>query len=64
LSEPQDISNRTHEYTVSNPNGETMREIAEKLLKDANRWKEIAQLNPGFQPLLPIPATASIKLPD
>jgi hypothetical protein len=41
-----------------------MREIAEKLLKDANRWKEIAQLNPGFQPLLPIPATASIKLPD
>jgi len=63
-SEPQDISSRTHEYTVSNPNGETMREIAEKLLRDANRWKEIAQLNPGFQPLLPIPATASIKLPN
>jgi hypothetical protein len=55
---------RSRDYTVNNPNGETMREIAEKLLGNANRWQEIAKLNPGFQPLLPIPSTASIKLPE
>lgn len=59
-----ETGSRAREYTIDNPNGETMREIAEKLLGNANRWQEIAKLNPGFQPLLPIPATASIKLPE
>ncbi|MFL5244954.1 MAG: hypothetical protein ACJ8FY_22865 [Gemmataceae bacterium] len=62
--ETQDNSIQAREYSVDNPNGETMREIAEKLLRDPNRWMEIARLNPGFQPLLPIPATARIKLPN
>jgi hypothetical protein len=62
--ESDDNSSGSREYTVYNPNGETMREIAEKLLGNANRWQDIAKLNPGFQPLLPIPATASIKLPE
>jgi hypothetical protein len=61
--DPEENAPRSRDYTVNNPNGETMREIAEKLLGDVNRWQEIAKLNPGFQPLLPIPATASIKLP-
>jgi hypothetical protein len=43
--------------------GEKLYDIAVRLLGDGNRWGEIRDQNPGWNPALPIPAGTSLTLP-
>jgi hypothetical protein len=44
--------------------GEKVYDIATKVLGDGNRWVEIRDLNPGWNPELPIPAGIALRLPQ
>jgi hypothetical protein len=44
--------------------GEKVYDIATKVLGDGNRWVEIRDLNPGWNPELPIPAGITLRLPQ
>ena len=50
-------------YTVQEPGGERIRDIARRFLGNADRWTEIYRLNPSTRPELPIPTGTSLKLP-
>lgn len=55
-------------YVVQNPNGESILDIAERVLGNRNRWTDIYRLNqahPNVQPqsLTRIPAGTDLKLP-
>lgn len=59
-------SERTANSTVSyivQGNGETMREIARKMLGDGERWVEISKLNPAFRPSYQVPGGSNLRLP-
>jgi hypothetical protein len=43
--------------------GEFEYDIARKLLGDGERWMEIHNLNPGWDPARPVPAGTAVKLP-
>ncbi len=49
-------------YTVRPP-GEFLYQIADRLWKDADRWGELAQLNPGVSPETPVKPGTVLKLP-
>jgi hypothetical protein len=44
--------------------GEKVYDIASRQLGDGNRWVEIRDLNPGWNPELPIPAGTTLMLPQ
>jgi hypothetical protein len=43
--------------------GEKLYDLATRLLGDGNRWVEIRDMNPGWNPELPIPAGTTLHLP-
>lgn len=51
-----------NEYRVTNPAGETIREIARKLYGDPNGWQKLWKLNPDLDPTLPIPSGTALRL--
>lgn len=54
------------DYTVANPNGESILDIAERVLGNRARWTDIYRLNqgnPSVQPQFRIPAGTSLKMP-
>lgn len=51
-----------NEYRVTNPAGETIREIARKLYGDPNTWQKLWKLNPDLDPTLPIPSGTALRL--
>ncbi|MBI2805719.1 MAG: hypothetical protein HYX68_12135 [Planctomycetes bacterium] len=50
-------------YTVQNPNGESILDIAERALGNRTRWYDIHSLNRSYQPQFRIPAGTQLKLP-
>ncbi len=53
-------------YTVQNPNGESILDIAERVLGNRSRWTAIYDLNranPAVQPQFRIPVGTSLKMP-
>jgi hypothetical protein len=53
---------RQSSYQVSGT-GEMFRDIARKTLNDPERWVEIYQLNRTYDPSVPVPAGAELRLP-
>jgi hypothetical protein len=60
---PASTSRATDEYRVTREAGETIREVAQKVLRDGNGWKKLYELNPGIDPTLPLPAGTIVRLP-
>lgn len=61
---PAVVTNRSKdEYRVTAEAGETIREVARNALGDANRWKQLYDLNPGIDPTVPIPVGTTLRLP-
>jgi len=61
---PSQSSGRT--YTVKNANGESILDIAERVLGSRGRWNDIYQLNranAAVQPQFRIPAGTELKMP-
>lgn len=57
-----ETSRPTDEYRVSRESGETVREVAQKVLGDAAAWKKLYELNPNIDPTLPLPAGTILRL--
>ncbi len=51
------------EYRVTAEAGETIREIAGKVLGDSNAWQRLYKLNSNIDPTLPIPTGTVLRLP-
>jgi nucleoid-associated protein YgaU len=51
------------EYKVTAPNGETIREVAQKVFGNPNLWRRIGELNPDIDPTLTIPTGTSLRIP-
>lgn len=50
-------------YQVKSPNGESILDIAERVLGNRARWHEIYRVNPSYQPQFRIPAGTVLKMP-
>jgi hypothetical protein len=50
-----------NEYRVSRDSGETIREVAQKVLGDGAAWKKLYDLNPNIDPTLPLPAGTILR---
>jgi hypothetical protein len=50
-------------YTVQNPNGESILDIAQRVLGDRSQWHRIYRVNPGYQPQNMIPAGTKLTIP-
>jgi hypothetical protein len=57
------IATSQDEYKVTAPAGETIREIAQKVLGNANAWRRVWDLNQDVDPTQPIPAGTTLRLP-
>jgi LysM domain len=51
-------------YTVQNPNGESILDIAERVLGDRSQWHKIYRVNPNYPPQNRIPAGTTLTLPS
>jgi LysM domain len=50
-------------YTVQNPNGESILDIAERVLGDRGQWHKIWRVNPSYPPQNRIPAGTKLEIP-
>ncbi|MFN4260078.1 MAG: hypothetical protein ACK4RK_12350 [Gemmataceae bacterium] len=50
-------------YKVGSAN-ETFRDVARKTLNNPERWMQIYQLNPTFDPKIPLPIGAELRMPE
>jgi hypothetical protein len=57
-----ETSRPTDEYRVTRESGETIREVAQKVLGDGAAWKKLYDLNPNIDPTLPLPAGTILRL--
>jgi len=53
----------TRSYKVQNSKGESILDIAERVLGNRGRWNEIYRLNPTYRPEFPIPYGAELRMP-
>ncbi len=51
-------------YTVQNPGGESILDIAERVLGDRSQWHKIYRVNPNYPPQNRIPAGTTLTLPS
>jgi len=51
-------------YTVQNPNGENILDIAERVFGDRSQWHKIYRVNPNYPPQNRIPAGTTLTLPS
>lgn len=51
-------------YTVQNPAGESILDIAERVLGDRSQWHKIFRVNPNYPPQNLIPAGTTLTLPS
>jgi hypothetical protein len=56
-----ETSRPTDEYRVTRESGETIREVAQKVLGDSASWKKLYDLNPNIDPTLPLPAGTILR---
>jgi hypothetical protein len=57
-----ETSRSTDEYRVTREAGETIREVAQKVVGDGAAWKKLYDLNPNIDPTLPLPAGTILRL--
>jgi hypothetical protein len=50
-------------YVVQSPNGESILDIAERVLGDRSQWHKIWRVNPSYQPQFRIPAGTKLEVP-
>jgi hypothetical protein len=60
---PVTVNSAPRNYQVQAPDGEMMYRIAEQQLGKGNRWMEIHDLNPTWQPAQPVPVGTVLRLP-
>jgi LysM repeat protein len=53
----------TRNYQVQTKDGEMLYRIAEQQLGNGNRWMELHDLNPTWEPAQPVPAGTVLRLP-
>jgi hypothetical protein len=51
-------------YTVQNPGGESILDIAERVFGDRSQWHKIYRVNPNYPPQNRIPAGTTLTLPS
>jgi hypothetical protein len=51
-------------YTVQNPSGESILDIAERVFNDRSQWHKIYRVNPNYPPQNRIPAGTTLTLPS
>jgi hypothetical protein len=56
-----ETSRPADEYRVTRESGETVREVAQKVLGDGTAWKKLYDLNPNIDPTLPLPAGTILR---
>jgi hypothetical protein len=50
-------------YTVQSPNGESILDIAERVMGDRGQWHKIWRVNPSYPPQFRIPAGTKLEIP-
>jgi hypothetical protein len=60
---PTPTSNQARSYVVQNPNGESILDIAERVLGDRGQWHRIYRVNPNYPPQFRIPAGTKLEIP-
>jgi hypothetical protein len=60
---PVAIGSSNDEYKVTAANGESIRDVAQKVLGNPNAWRKVWTLNPDVDPTQPIPAGTTLRLP-